>query len=318
MTEPISSPDEVLYVVPVESDGARLGRFLAQQTSLPRARIQALLQSGAVQLDGRICRRKGEKLRSGTRVQLDPELLRRETLPRPRPELSLNVLGESEGWIAIDKPAGMPVHPLRGTQSRTVLNFVVARRPQVLGVGEGGLRSGIVHRLDVDTSGVLLLATDARTWSTLRGAFRTHRVDKVYHALVHGRPPASGRVELAWRIARHRPSRVEVMDPDEPKARLCATRWRLLQEGVLASLVEIRPRSGHLHQIRATFAHFGHPLIGDRLYAPQRLEHGAQRHMLHASRLSFDDIDVHSDDPEDFRRVWAALRGEPSGTTDLG
>jgi 23S rRNA pseudouridine1911/1915/1917 synthase len=228
------------------------------------------------------------------------------------PELALRVLAEGPGWLAIDKPAGMPVHPLREDERGTVMNAVAARHPEVHGVGEGGLRSGVVHRLDVDTSGVLLVATRQDTWQSLREAFAAHRVEKLYRAIVRGHLRGSGRIELPLVTARHRPARVRVASERERQrsrgVRLGSLSWRVCEPLATATLVEVRPVTGHLHQIRVTFAELGHPVAGDRAYGPPGDPTGAARQMLHAARVAAGAIEADSPDPADFAALLERLR----------
>jgi 23S rRNA pseudouridine1911/1915/1917 synthase len=226
----------------------------------------------------------------------------------PDPDAPLAVLAAGPGWLALDKPAGVPVHPLAEEERGTVLNALIARHPGVHGVGEGGLRSGIVHRLDVDTSGVLLVATEAAAFERLREAFRRHRVEKVYRALVGGLVREAGAAELPLALARHRPARVRVAAPGERGARAARLAWRPLERFAAATLVEVRPRTGFLHQIRVAMAHLGHPVLGDRAYADPSSAGAAPRHMLHASELAFEEVRAASPDPPDFRELLAALR----------
>jgi 23S rRNA-/tRNA-specific pseudouridylate synthase len=189
------------------------------------------------------------------------------------------------------------------------LNALIARHPEIHGVGEGGLRSGVVHRLDVDTSGVLLFATAEEAWQRLRSAFREHRVTKTYRAVVVGRLEGDGAIELGFVVARHRPARVRVVADDEHSrgARFGSLRWRCLERFDAATLVEVQPRTGHLHQIRATFEHLGHPVAGDRVYGPQDAI-GAPRQLLHAAALRFEEVAAASPDPDDFLAVCERLR----------
>ena len=137
-----------------------------------------------------------------------------------RPPAALDAKEASgPGWLAADKPAGMPVHPLAEDETGTLLNAVVARHPEVQGVGEGALRSGVVHRLDVDTSGVMLVARDQGTWQRLRDAFTARQVEKVYRALLLGRLQGEGAVSVGLLTARHRPARVRVARPEEAESR---------------------------------------------------------------------------------------------------
>lgn len=292
--------------------GARLDALLATHCACSRARARALIDAGAVRVDGRRVdpRAKGSKPSPGSVIELDEEPAALDRL-RPAPDLPLPVLASGEGWVVVDKPAGVPVHPLRATETGTVLQRLVARCPQVDGIGEGGLRSGVVHRLDVDTSGCQVFATDEARFEELRRAFREHTVDKVYRALVFGRPDAHGETTLDLHVARHRPAKVRADRAGEGPAgaRRCATRWRRLEtfhvEGRDVSLVEARPHSGFLHQIRVTLAHHGHPLLGDAVYGDGT---GAPRQMLHASALRVGAIDAHAPDPADMQRCLDDLR----------
>jgi 23S rRNA pseudouridine1911/1915/1917 synthase len=222
------------------------------------------------------------------------------------------------GWIAVDKPAGMPVHPLDERETGTLIGHLLVAHPEIHGVGEGGLRSGVVHRLDVDTSGVMLVASEAASWERLRGAFQAHRVRKRYRAIVQGRldPPGGALdMELPLVVARHRPARVRVATPDEilrGRSRSVVQRVLRLAELEGATLIEVRPRTGFLHQIRATLAHLGHPLVGDRRYDAADDAGGARRHMLHAAEVGLEEIHATAPEPEDFRACLRALGGDPS------
>jgi 23S rRNA pseudouridine1911/1915/1917 synthase len=231
---------------------------------------------------------------------------------RPQPDLALHIVASGDGWLAADKPAGQPVHPLADDETGTLLNAVVARHPEVQGVGEGALRSGVVHRLDVDTSGVMLVARDSRTWQRLRDAFTARRIEKVYRAIVLGRLQGEGEVKVGLLTARHRPARVRVARPDEAESRAvrpAELRWRALETFHDATLVEVRPSTGFLHQIRAIFAAEGHPVAGDRAYGPPDDATGAARHMLHASAIAFEEIAARADDAPDFAALLARVRG---------
>lgn len=308
----MASPSRSL-TVQAEDTGRRLDVFLAEKLALSRAQVRRLLASGAVELDGRRVgeSEKGARLTSSALVGVAPFARREEqrAIADPRAELVLRAQGP--GWLAIDKPAGMPVHPLREDETGTVLSAVIARAPEVHGVGEGGLRSGVVHRLDVDTSGVLLLATEAQSWDRLRRAFAEQRVEKVYRALVLGRVQHGESVELPLVVARHRPARVRVAAESERArgARISRLSYRPLEVFESVTLLEVRPRTGFLHQIRATLAHLGFPVAGDRSYGPASDTTGAARQMLHAARVAFEEIEAESPDAADFAALCAGLRG---------
>jgi 23S rRNA pseudouridine1911/1915/1917 synthase len=291
-------------VGPAEA-GRRLDVFLAERLGLSRAQVRRLLGRGAVAVQGRVARGrdKGRSLASGDAVEVAPYRPPSDQRVAPEPELPLRVVGEGPGWLAADKPAGMAMHPYEEGETGTLLGAVVARRPEVHGVGEGGLRSGIVHRLDVDTSGVVLVASDAEVWQRLRRAFQDHRVEKVYRAVVAGRVESEGRADVGVCMARHRPARVRVV----PEAERAGARgvwpvrmtWRPLEVRAGESLVEVRPETGFLHQIRVVLAAAGHPLLGDRTYAPRVVAARAPHHLLHATRVAFEQIEAEAPVPDE-------------------
>lgn len=298
-----------------EDTGRRLDLFLAEKLALSRAQVRRLLASGAVELDGRRVGQseKGARLVSPSSVAVAPFARRDEQRAIPDLQAELLVRAQGPGWLAVDKPAGMPVHPLREDETGSVLNALIAREPGVHGIGEGGLRSAVVHRLDVDTSGVLLLATQAESWARLRRAFAEHRVEKVYRALVLGRVLHAGSAELPLVTARHRPARVRVAAPSEHArgARISKLSYRPLEVFEAVTLLEVRPRTGFLHQIRVTLAHLGFPVAGDRSYGPASDATGAARQMLHAARVAFEEIEAESPDAADFAGLCASLRNRP-------
>ena len=314
------------FTVSDDSAGGRLDVFLSQSLEISRAQARRLLGRGAVSLDGRalVEKDKGHALSAGAEISVEAFRPPASWTPLSEPEGGASpptVLAEGAGWLVVDKPAGMPVHPLNDGETGTVLNAVIAAHPEIKGVGEGGLRCGVVHRLDVWTSGALVIATREETWTRLRTAFAEHRVSKRYLALVEGHFAQGAEhapvvVEVGLVMARHRPAKVRVARPDEasgPSVRPISQTVRLVESYGHASLVEIRPKTGFLHQIRVTLAHLGHPVIGDRTYAVGTAgralaEHlGASRHMLHAAEV--ETFEVHAEAPlaADFERCRAAL-----------
>jgi 23S rRNA pseudouridine1911/1915/1917 synthase len=306
-----AEPPRILRVGPADA-GARLDAFLAARLGISRKEARRLLAEGAVAVNGRGVAggAKGDRLGEAACVAV-AEFTPRDALRVPaEPEASLRILARGAGWLAVEKPAGVPVHPLRAGERGTLLGAVAARHPEIHGVGEGGLRSGVVHRLDVDTSGVVLFATTAPVWRELRESFTAHRIDKRYRAIVLGALAGGERVELDLVVARHRPARVRVVDA-AAGGRRAVLHWRVLERLGPASLVEVRLETGFLHQIRATFAHLGHPVAGDRAYgpAPEADPTRAARQMLHAARLAWGSECVDCPDPDDFRAVLERLRG---------
>lgn len=299
-----------------EAAGERLDRFLAERLALSRAQVRRLLARGAVRIEGprgepQPVGAKGLALEAGQRVWVEPFRPPHEAEAPVEAEAALSVLAEGPGWLALDKPAGVAVHPYRDDERGTLLSAALARHPEMQGVGEGGLRSGVVHRLDLDTSGVLLMATEQSRWLELREAFEQRRVDKRYWALVAGRAEREGSARSWLSVARHRPARVRVLEPgvweQDRGARETVTHWKPLEVYADTSWLEVRIETGFLHQIRAVLASRGFPVLGDRVYAPPAVAARAPRQMLHARSLRCGAIAAESPEPADFRAVREAL-----------
>ena len=289
----------------------RLDAAVARQAGISTGQARRLLAGGGVELNGQTARAgdKGRRVTAADRVvvQADAERV------VPQPETPLAELARGPGWVAINKPAGMPVHPLTAGETGTLLNAAVARYPELAtgaGVGhEGPLRSGVVHRLDVDTSGVLLLALTNDAWDRLRAAFAEHRAVKTYHALVQGNPAEVGRADLPLAVTRHRPARVSIVAPDHPGARATGLSWRTLERRGGVAKIAVSLETGFLHQIRAACAHLGFPVLGDRTYGADAAGL-APRQMLHAAAIEIDGVSVTAEEPEDMRATWAAIQPE--------
>ena len=260
----------------------RLDVFLA-------ARVPGLTrsQAGKAADEGRafvneVPKKPAAILRPGDRVAL-------RTLEAPPAglepqDIPIKVLYRDDDLIVIDKPFGLVVHPGAGVRSGTLVNALLHQFPEVIWVGEGG-RPGIVHRLDMETSGVMVVARSPRAYESLKGQFKDRRVKKVYHGLVWGRMPGpDGRLDAP--IGRH-PRHGQRMSVRTRKPREAETRYTVLREFLRTTLLEVRPLTGRTHQIRVHLAAAGHPLVGDARYGRKRGERRTPRLFLHAHRLSF-------------------------------
>ncbi len=310
------------FVVDAPDAGMRLQTFVAARLNLSVRRAGDLLDRGLVTLAGATAKyhQKGVKVVARQVIEV-AQFERPESQPVvANPNLDVPILAQNakQGWVAVNKPAGLPVHPLEPTEDSTVLNALIARFPQMQDVGEGGLRSGVVHRLDVETSGAMVFATHEDAWQLLREVFREHRTLKLYHAIVLGEPKNTGQVKLPLRITQHKPAKVRVIEEekaDHPAVRWCDLAWRVAEQfhgQAPAALVEIALGTGFLHQIRATFAHLKHPVAGDAHYLPAWIaDHTeARRVMLHAHRLVADEVDVMAPYPKDFQEMLEKLRAQ--------
>jgi 23S rRNA pseudouridine1911/1915/1917 synthase len=237
-------------------------------------------------------------------MKLTIELPRPEA-PEPQPSLDLSVLLEDESLIAIDKPAGRSMHPLEPGERETVANAVIARYPDVVGASPETRCPGLIHRLDRETSGVVLWARRREAFDALRAQFAARTVEKRYFALVEGFVEGTGDLEVPLAHDPHDARRMVATpypaDAAALKARPATTRYAALGHGDNATLVEVEIPTGVMHQIRAHFAFVGFPVAGDTLYGGHPVSDGA-RHLLHASSIRFEHPDGSGD-----RRVVSPL-----------
>ena len=269
--------------------GRRLDLFVAQRVrELSRTRIQELVREGHVRVDGHIAK-VSHRVAAGENIEI-------EVLPRPPLEalpedLPLDLLLVDDDFVIVNKPAGMVVHAGAGHSRGTLVNALLYRLGK-LSETAGALRPGIVHRLDRETSGAMVVARNDRAHEHLSEQFRSRNVRKIYLALVHGKMKLdSGTITLP--ISRD-PRRRTRMTARETKGRHARTDWRVVARLGGCTLVEAVLHTGRTHQIRAHFAASGHPVVGDTLYgAPRSLRVGAQnlgpleRNFLHAARIGF-------------------------------
>ena len=262
--------------------GSRLDRFLALELpDFSRSRLQALIAEGCVRLNGAVPRQR-EVVRSGDVVTLEvPAVEKIETVPE---EIPLHILFEDDDLLVIDKPAGMVVHPGAGNQEHTLVSALLHHCENLSGIG-GKERPGIVHRLDKETSGCLVVAKNDAAHRELSKQFAARTLTKTYLALVSGKPrQATGVIDAP--IARHPVHRQRMSIAKNSRGRSAKTEYRVLRGGQEMSLVECALHSGRTHQIRVHLHHIGHPIMGDKVYAP-KLVKGFPRQMLHAWKLGF-------------------------------
>ncbi len=279
--------------VSVEHAGQRLDLFLAGRLTQAESRseIQRLIRAGNAQIDGRVISRASTKVAAGQVVRIVPTPVKNPGPPESPglsdgivpDNISLNVVYEDDDIAVIDKPAGMTVHPGAGHDSGTLVNAAVARWPHIAGVGESD-RPGIVHRLDRDTSGLLVIALSDVAYSRLSEMIRNREITRIYTALVHGHPEASaGVVDAPIGRDPHRRTRQAVVEDGRPSR----THYRVTREIGNYSLLEVRLETGRMHQIRVHLGAIGHPVAGDQTYG-KRPTGSLDRQFLHACKLEFD------------------------------
>ena len=262
------------------ADGRRLDVLLSEQSGLTRSRVAALMEEGHVTLDGSPVTKAGLKAKPGQTIIL--------TIPAPKPavpeaqDIPLTILYEDNDLAVVVKPCGMVVHPAAGNEDGTLVNALLHHLDSLGGIG-GELRPGIVHRLDKDTSGLLLVAKNDASQLALSEQLSARTMEKHYRALVEGNiREDSGRIEAA--IARSKKDRKKMAVDEE--GREAITEWTVLERGRGVTLLDVHILTGRTHQIRVHCKHIGHPVCGDPIYGSSR---GAKvpRLMLHAYSLSF-------------------------------
>jgi 23S rRNA pseudouridine1911/1915/1917 synthase len=294
--------------LPSDAGGARLDVLLAEPLG-SRSRAQRLIVAGRVLVDGATVR-KNHRVGGGERVVVDETPEAAGAPDATAPVASFAVAYEDEHLIVVDKPAGVVVHPARGHREGTLAQALLGRA----GGGDEAWRAGIVHRLDRNTSGLLVVAKDDAVHRALKAALAAREVRREYLALVEGRPPArSGTIEAP--IGRDRRRRMLMsVDSDATASREAITHFEIERALPQATLLRVRLQTGRTHQIRVHMRAIGHPVCGDREYGRVGL-YGLRRQFLHAVRLAFAHpvtgvpVDVSSPLPADLRAALEQAAG---------
>lgn len=311
MSAPSTHPegDVVRVYVPTEAAGERLDAVLAQLTGLSRTRIHDLMAAGKITSRGTTVK-KSDRAVAGREIQVDESV--EEALPPTPFAGEIPVLWSDDHVVVIDKPAELAVHPAPSWDGDTVVE-VLQRQGITLADAGPDERPGVVHRLDVGTSGVMILARSESAYSELKRCFHDREVTKIYHALVQGYPsPSSGTIDAP--IGRHPSSswRFAVVTEGKP----AVTHYDTLEVFPGATLVEVRLETGRTHQIRVHFQAERHPLVGDALYGADptfAASLGISRQWLHSSRLELahpvtgEPLSVEAPYPADLTQSLAAL-----------
>lgn len=308
------------FLVPALEMSVRLDIFLARAAGLPsRSQVQRAIEEGRVFVNGALVK-TGFKLKAGDRISLFHKEMTPSTI-HPE-EIALHIIYEDAALLVVDKPAGMVVHPSFGHHSGTLVNAILGHCDDLSGIG-GVQRPGIVHRLDKDTSGLLVVAKTDQAHQLLAAQFKGREVEKVYLALVHGRVrDAEGHIDLP--IGRD-PAHRKKMSIRSSRGKEARSHWQVLEYYRQSTLLEVRIETGRTHQIRVHLSTLGHPVVGDSLYGGVRnsgnmdekiraLLRGMRQQALHAASLSFlhplsgERIVFSSPLPPDMARLCDALR----------
>lgn len=266
-----------------EDSSQRLDKFLvACLPDYSRSRLQALIKAGHVQVNGQIPSKSGVSLTKGAKIEVEipppaPSRLQPEAIP-------LEILFENEDVLVINKSAGMVVHPAPGHPTGTLVQAVLAHAPEIEGVG-GKKRPGVVHRLDMDTSGCIIFAKNDQAHHWLQAQFQARQVGKMYLALVHGQPPTpKGRVEAPVGRDPHHRQRMAVKSPG--RGRQAISEYFTLERFPEYTLLKVHILTGRTHQIRLHMDFLGCPVAGDETYGRRQTNLPLERQFLHARRLT--------------------------------
>ena len=297
--------------MPEGLDGLRLDAALSRLFGLSRTTAVTIIESGGASLDGRV-RGKSDRVLAGSVLEVDLPSAAPTTFAVPEVVEGLRVVHEDDSIIVVDKPVGVAAHPSGSWEGPTVIGGLVAAGHRVSTSGAEE-RQGVVHRLDVGTSGLMVVAKSEHAYSVLKDAFRERTVDKRYHTLVQGHPdPTSGTIDAP--IGRHPQHDYKWAVTAEGKPSV--THYDLIEAFRAASLLDVKLETGRTHQIRVHLAAIGHPLVGDPTYGDRRTTFGLGRPFLHAAELSFvhpttgDRLTFTSPLPADLSSLLATL--EPS------
>ncbi len=304
----------------------RLDLFLAGKAAMSRARSQRAIADGLVKVEGNPAK-PGRRLKEGERVDFRlPEMKPYHLQPE---EIPLDIVYEDPSLLVVNKPAGLVVHPAFGHPTGTLVNGILAHCGDLAGIG-GVLRPGIVHRLDKDTSGLLVVAKTETAHQSLVGQFKRREVEKLYFALVYGDPAGEeGMIDLP--VGRDRRERKN-MSTRTDRGKEALTRWRVLMRYGEVTLLEVALATGRTHQIRVHLSAKGHPLVGDQVYGGARRTRllaarglaeklaGLKRQALHARFLAFSHpesgarLSFSSELPPDLKELLSSLR-QPAGAS---
>jgi 23S rRNA pseudouridine1911/1915/1917 synthase len=307
----------MIYTATEEDKGKRLDAFLAEKTELSRSAAARLAESGAVTVCG-IKREKKHPLKAGDVIELEiPEAEEYEAIPE---DIPLDIVFEDDDIIVINKPSGMVVHPAPGNYTGTLVNALLYHcRDSLSGIG-GVMRPGIVHRIDKDTSGLLVVAKNDFSHKALSEELGYHGIEREYHALVKGGfKTESGTVDLP--IGRHPIDRKKMaVLKNDPSAREAITHYEVIESYGQLTYLRLKLETGRTHQIRVHMAHLGHALIGDEVYGNNKIPFEKQHaslldgQILHAKRLTLthprsgERVTFECDLPDNFKRLIEILR----------
>lgn len=276
-----------------ENLNIRIDKFLVRNffSNVPRAEIIRKINSGDILVNNQIVK-PNYHLKKADIIEITARKILRQI--QPNPEIKLEIIFQNNDFLVINKPAGISVHPLNFTDKNTLASGLLAKFPEIKNIGDKSvgskLRPGIVHRLDKETSGVMLVAKNQKTFTALKKMFQKRTIEKKYLAWVYGQiSPSEGTIEKALSRSKNYKKQIIAKDNSLRQSRTAATYYKVKKTIADFSLVEVFPKTGRTHQIRIHLQSIEHPLVGDKLYKTSKKirKISTGRQLLHAEKISF-------------------------------
>lgn len=308
----MTAPADQQFIVEETESGQRLDRVITNRLAgTSRGQVQRQIEQGAASIDGQQCQVAHTVLRAGQVV-----ILHIEDRPAVTPTTwdAVRIVAETPEFLIVEKPAGLLTHATPSSNELTLADWLVKRYPELSNVGEDPARPGIVHRLDRDVSGILVVPRTAEAFTYFKQQFAERHIEKTYAALVHGQVEDDGEVTLS--ISRSHSDRRRMAARHDATGRPARTAFRIVKQYAHHTLLAVLPETGRMHQIRVHLRAIGHPIYGDQLYRGRhQKEDPLPRPFLHATRLTFVDPagarrTYESDLPSELQQVLDRLDGE--------
>lgn len=294
----------------------RIDTFLSKKIGLSRSQVEKLIKNGHVKINNQLAK-SGYRVKRDDRVHvMVPEPSSIEAKPQ---EMPLSIVYEDKDIIVINKPRGLVVHPAAGNTEGTLVNALLFHCRDLSGIG-GSIRPGVVHRLDKETSGLIVFAKNNEAHANISAQIKDRKVKKLYWAIVHGDVKSNnGQIDVP--LGRHPVHRkkMTVITSSKLKSRSALTHYKVLRRLKGYTLLELDLKTGRTHQIRVHLSYIGHPIVGDGTYSRKKNEFGVSGQMLHAKTLAFNHpitgkyMEFNADIPEDMKRVLGTLVEDKTG-----
>ncbi|MBD3310979.1 MAG: RluA family pseudouridine synthase [Candidatus Magasanikbacteria bacterium] len=297
-----------IFKVGKKDDGERLDIFLSKKIKKSRSKIQKMIENEIFFINNIPPSKSGEKIKTGDRIRYDENFRekkeKKEILDESKEKLDeISIIHDEKDFLVVYKPSGLLVHPTEAEEPYTLSNWLISKYPKLKEVGESPKRPGIVHRLDKDASGLLVVAKNQKMFDSLKEQFKKRRVEKKYIVLVHGVIEADsgkidfliGRTDKGMMASRPKLDKTKLKNVGlEQKGKKALTFFKVLKRFSRYSLLEVEIKTGRTHQIRVHMKAYGHPVVGDKLYYNKKIKLEKDRKLgrlfLHASDLCFYDL----------------------------